>query len=56
VHTYVGQVTLAGKRLTRSVITHEQILADGELRFTMPAKPDTRWGTRRSERPYSMSR
>jgi predicted alpha-1,2-mannosidase len=55
-HTYVGKVTLAGKPLTRSVITHAQILAGGELRFTMQAKPDTRWGTRQSERPYSMSR
>ncbi|WP_313913458.1 GH92 family glycosyl hydrolase [Tahibacter sp.] len=55
-HTYVGNVTLDGKPLARSVITHEQIRAGGELRFTMQAKPDTRWGTRRSERPYSMSR
>lgn len=53
---YVGKVTLNGKPLARSVITHEQILAGGELRFTMQAKPDTRWGTRTSERPYSMSR
>lgn len=55
-HPYVGEVTLAGKPLARSVITHEQILAGGELRFTMQAKPDMRRGARQSERPYSMSR
>jgi predicted alpha-1,2-mannosidase len=54
-HTYVGRVTLDGKPLDRSVIRHEQILAGGELVFTMQATPDKNWATGRAQRPYSMS-
>jgi putative alpha-1,2-mannosidase len=37
------------------VVTHAQILGGGELRFTMQAKPNTRWATAKSARPYSMT-
>jgi len=55
-HPYVGEVTLNGKPLVRSVIRHEDIMAGGELHFTMQAQPNKTWATRASERPYSMSR
>jgi predicted alpha-1,2-mannosidase len=55
-HPYVGAVTLNGKPLVRSVIRHEDIMAGGELHFTMQAQPNKTWATRASERPYSMSR
>jgi predicted alpha-1,2-mannosidase len=54
-HPYVGAVTLDGKPLDKSYITHDQIMAGGELRFTMAAMPNRRWATARSERPFSMS-
>ena len=38
-----------------SVITHEQILAGGELKFTLQAAPDKTWGRAAAARPYSMS-
>ena len=53
-HPYVGRVTLNGRPLGRGVLTHAQILAGGELRFTMAAKPDLRI-TPPAERPYSMT-
>lgn len=54
-NAYVGGVTLNGKPLTRSYITHEELSAGGELRFTMQAKPNKRWGTSKSARPFSTS-
>jgi predicted alpha-1,2-mannosidase len=55
-HAYVGGATLNGKPLTRAYLTHDEILAGGELRFVMQAQPDTTWATDPAQRPYSMSR
>ncbi|HSX58852.1 MAG TPA: GH92 family glycosyl hydrolase [Tahibacter sp.] len=55
-HRYIGSVTLNGRPLTKSVITHAQILEGGELRFVMQATPNRKWATARGDRPYSMSR
>lgn len=55
VHTYVGSVTLNGRSLERSVVTHEQILAGGELTFVMSAEPNRAWATDVEARPYSMT-
>ena len=52
---YVGAVTLNGRPLDRSVVTHEQILAGGELAFTMSAEPNRTWATAPEARPYSMT-
>jgi predicted alpha-1,2-mannosidase len=53
---YVGGVTLNGKPLTHSFIRHDEIVAGGELRFTMQATPNKSWAIRAADRPYSMSR
>ena len=52
---YVGAVSLNGRKLVRSVITHSQIMAGGELHFMMQATPNTRWGSSPGERPSSMT-
>jgi len=52
---YVGKVTLNGKPLTRSVLTHAEIMAGGALRFTMQATPNTTWATATGDRPFSIS-
>jgi putative alpha-1,2-mannosidase len=52
---YVGSVRLNGKSLTRSFIEHDEIMAGGELRFIMQAKPNKSWGAGAASRPYSMS-
>jgi predicted alpha-1,2-mannosidase len=51
---YVARVALNGRALSTAFITHDQILAGGELRFTMAVDPDTRV-TPPSKRPYSMT-
>ena len=52
---YVGAVLLNGKPLQRGYISHEEIMAGGELRFTMQAGADTTWASGADQRPYSMS-
>ncbi len=54
-HPYIGAVTLNGKPLLRSVIRHEEIMAGGELHFSMQALPNKTWATGNNQRPYSMS-
>jgi predicted alpha-1,2-mannosidase len=55
-HAYVGSITLNGRPLERTYLEHEEIMAGGELRFTMQAAPDTARAGGRLELPYSMSR
>ncbi len=55
-HGYIGRATLNGKPLDHAYLTHAEILAGGELRFTMQAEPDRHWATDPAQRPYSMSR
>jgi predicted alpha-1,2-mannosidase len=54
-HPYIGAVHLNGKPLDRSFLRHEDIVAGGELRFTMQATPNRKWATRAGARPYSMT-
>jgi predicted alpha-1,2-mannosidase len=54
-HTYVGSVSLNGQPLQRAFLRHEEILAGGELRFTMQAQPNRDWPGAGAEQPYSMS-
>ena len=54
-HPYIGSVTLDGKPLDRSFIRHEEIMAGGDLHFTMQAEPNRQWATGAKARPYSMS-
>ena len=55
-HAYVGSITLNGRPLERTYLEHEEIMAGGELRFTMQAAPDTARAGERLALPYSMSR
>ncbi len=50
---YVESVELNGKALTRSWITHAEIVAGGELRFRMGSEPNKRWGSAPGDRPPS---
>jgi predicted alpha-1,2-mannosidase len=54
-HLYIGTATLNGKPLERAFLRHEDIMAGGELRFTMQAQPNKQWATDPAQRPYSMS-
>ena len=48
---YIQSVTLNGKPIHCGYITYEQIMAGGELVFTMGSKPNKKWFT---EKPYSL--
>ncbi|AJP73991.1 GH92 family glycosyl hydrolase [Sphingomonas hengshuiensis] len=52
---YVGKVTLNGRPLPRGYLRHEELVAGGELRFTMQPRPNRSWATARAARPYSAS-
>lgn len=52
---YIAAVMLNGVPLTRSYLRDAELRAGGELRFTMAAVPDKRWGSGRAARPFSMS-
>ncbi|WP_266168428.1 GH92 family glycosyl hydrolase [Dyella subtropica] len=54
-HPYVGAVTLNGKPLDRVFLRHGDILAGGELHFSMQAEPNRAWGQSAAARPSSMS-
>lgn len=54
-HGYVGAVSLNDQSLTRGFLRHEEIMADGELRFVMQATPNTGWARDPEQRPYSMT-
>jgi len=54
-HPYVGSVLLNGRPLDRAFITHQELMAGGELRFTMRAMPNREWPGAGAKAPYSMS-
>ncbi|BFI95105.1 MAG: GH92 family glycosyl hydrolase [Rhodanobacter sp.] len=53
-HPYVGAVFLDGKPLDRPFLRHGQILAGGELRFVMQARPNMQWGAAMAARPTTV--
>ena len=54
-NVYVQQVTLNGKAIDHSYLTHEEIIAGGELHFVMGATPNKTWAAQKTARPYSQS-
>jgi hypothetical protein len=55
-NVYVESVRLNGTTLDRCFITHEEVVAGGELLFVMSDRPNRDWATDVEQRPYSMSR
>jgi len=53
---YVSRVTLNAQPLTRSYLRHDEIMAGGELRFTMGDQPNRNWGAGADARPFSITR
>lgn len=54
-NAYVGAVTLNGKPLAQTFLRHEQIMAGGELVFTMAKEPNKQWGKGTAARPYTQT-
>ncbi len=55
-NVYVESVRLNGDALHRCYITHEEIVAGGELHFVMSDGPNRGWATEIEQRSYSVSR
>ena len=52
---YIKSVSLNGRPLQRSYITHDDINKGGLLQFEMSDRPNKNWGTAQSHRPPSMT-
>ena len=52
-NVYIQSAELNGKELTRSWLTHAQIVAGGELRFRMGSRPNKEWASAPTDRPPS---
>ena len=50
---FVRSVALNGKPLDRTYLTHEQLMAGGELRFSMSSQKEASWANRSPAPPYS---
>jgi len=50
---FIQSVTLNGAPLERSWISHEELIAGGELRFRMASSPNKAWGSQPAHRPPS---
>ena len=53
---YIQSLSLNGKPLDRSYITHEEIMAGGDLIFMMGDTPNKTWATNKDALPYSISK
>ncbi|SEB80242.1 GH92 family glycosyl hydrolase [Terriglobus roseus] len=54
-NAFVQSVTLNGKALDRSFVTHQELMSGGELRFVMSPKDKAAWSLHAQQPPYSMS-
>ncbi|MBS1855680.1 MAG: GH92 family glycosyl hydrolase [Acidobacteria bacterium] len=53
---YIQSATLNGKPLSRTWLSHEEILRGGVLVFVMGAEPNREWGSRPEDAPPSITR
>ncbi|MBN2134298.1 MAG: GH92 family glycosyl hydrolase [Acidobacteria bacterium] len=52
---YIKSVSLNGKPLDRSYITHSEIMNGGKLTFILSDEPNKTWATQEKDHPYSMT-
>lgn len=55
-NVYIQSAKLNGENFNKTYLTHEQIMAGGEIVFEMGPEPNKTWGTAADSAPYSMSR
>ncbi|HEC44912.1 MAG TPA: glycoside hydrolase family 92 protein [Bacteroides sp.] len=53
---YIQEVSLNGEPLNRTRLTHEELIGNGYLVFTMGNTPNNNWGTAEGSAPHSMTR
>src|SRR5581483_2686501 len=54
-HAYLKDVSLNGKSLDRSFVTHDELMQGGDLTFTFSSETDAAWSHRSLRMPYSDS-
>lgn len=54
-NVYIQSVSLNGRQLDRTWLSHEELMAGGTLRFEMGPEPNKSWGVRPGAAPYSMT-
>ena len=52
---WVAGVRVNGREHPKVYLTHDELVAGGEVEFVMAAEPDSAWGTREGDLPPSMS-
>ena len=52
-NVYIQSATLNGRVYNKSFLTHQDLMAGGELVFTMGPRPNVRWGTGPGNEPVS---
>jgi len=52
---YIQSAKLNQRTYTRTYLSHEDILAGGNIEFTMASEPNETWGTLADDAPYSMT-
>ncbi|SDF69510.1 GH92 family glycosyl hydrolase [Terriglobus roseus] len=55
-NAFVQNVTLNGKPLDRSFLTHDELMNGGELHFVMSTKEKAAWSMKNHTAPYSMTK
>lgn len=50
---YIQNITLNGKKYTRSYIAHADLMKGGTMIIEMGSTPSKTWGVQRADRPYS---
>ncbi len=51
--SFLKDVSLNGKSLDRSYVTHEELMQGGELKFVFSSEKDAGWSHRALQSPYS---
>jgi putative alpha-1,2-mannosidase len=50
---YIQGATLDGAVFEKTYLSHDQVIAGGELQFNMTSAPDSQWGGAPASRPPS---
>ena len=56
VNKYIQSATLNGKPLSKTWLSHEEIISGGTLVFEMGSEPNRQWGSNTADAPPSMTR
>ncbi|PWJ54292.1 putative alpha-1,2-mannosidase [Dyadobacter jejuensis] len=53
---YIREVSMNGKKQSRTYIDHQDIMKGGKLKIDLQEQPNSGWGTKPEDTPFSMSK